>query len=70
MLAKLLRNGKIKVGVYTPTLALNTESVVMLITTCCSKKANKKQSNANHYAPQGIRLLREIYDKADLRLFE
>jgi hypothetical protein len=24
---------------------------------------------AKHYAPQGLRLLREIYDKADLKLY-
>jgi len=31
------------VGVYTPTLALNTESVATFITTCYLKKANKTQ---------------------------
>jgi len=41
MSAKQLMSGKIKVGVYTPTFALNTESVAMLITICCLKKTNK-----------------------------
>ena len=45
MSAKRLRNGKITVGVYTLTLALNTESAAMLITTCCLKKANKNPNN-------------------------
>jgi len=45
MSAKRLRNGKRTVGVYTPTLALNTESVAMFITICCLKKANKESIN-------------------------
>jgi hypothetical protein len=45
MWAKRLKNGKIKVGVYTPMLALNTASVAMLITTCYLKKANKSPNN-------------------------
>jgi len=41
MSVKQLSNGKIMDGVYTRTLALNTESVATFITTCYLKKASK-----------------------------
>jgi hypothetical protein len=44
MSAKPLGNGKRMDGVYTPTIALNTESVATLITTCYLKKASKTNS--------------------------
>jgi len=44
MLAKRLRNGKRTVGIYTPTLALNTQSAARFITTCYLKKANRTKT--------------------------
>ena len=41
MSVRQLSNGKRMDGIYTPTLALNTESVATFITTCYLKKANK-----------------------------
>jgi hypothetical protein len=36
------KNGKRTDGVFTPTLALNTESVATFITTCYLRKASKE----------------------------
>jgi len=41
MSVRQLSNGKRMDGIYTPTLAPNTESVATFITTCYLKKANK-----------------------------
>jgi hypothetical protein len=56
-----LRNGKRMDGIYTLTLALNTESVATFITTCFLKKTNKtsyifrSSSYLNHkYRPRRL----------------
>jgi len=41
MSVRQLSDGKRMDGIYTPTLALNTESVATFIITCCLKKVNK-----------------------------
>jgi len=41
MSEKQSRNGRRTVGAYTPTLALNTESVAMFITTYYLKKVSR-----------------------------
>jgi hypothetical protein len=54
MSVKQLNNGKRMDGVYTPTLALNTESVATFITTCYLKKASKSDKQTQDFPFFGV----------------
>jgi hypothetical protein len=41
-----LRNGKRTGGIYTPIIALNTESVATFITTYCLRKVSEQDKRA------------------------